>query len=73
MTTYTLKISADELDLLKSLTADQLFRREFIDPKMPGHRRDTTQLSLGKAILQRLSTLSPDPDKPARQMHRHAV
>ena len=44
MTRITLKLSADELDLLSSLASDQLFRREFIDPKLPGYRANPGEL-----------------------------
>jgi hypothetical protein len=50
----TLKITPRELDLLTALAADQLFRREFIDPKMPGHRPDGGEIALGKALVARL-------------------
>jgi hypothetical protein len=50
----TLKITPRELDLLTALAADQLFRREFIDPKMPGHRANAGDIELGKALIARL-------------------
>ena len=50
----TLKLTVEELRLLTSLAADQLFRKEFIDPRMPGHRSDFDQLNLGKALVGRL-------------------
>src|SRR5690349_13481382 len=34
------KLSFEELKLLTTLASDQLFRREFIDPKMPGFQAD---------------------------------
>jgi hypothetical protein len=37
-----------------SLAADQLFRREFIDPKMPGYKSNPDEMRLGKAILGRM-------------------
>jgi len=43
------------------LASDQLFRREFIDPKMPGHRSNTAELVLGKDLVERLRlVLNPD-------------
>jgi hypothetical protein len=33
-------VTVDELRLLASLASDQLFRRQFIDPKMPGYKGD---------------------------------
>ena len=35
MTLITIKLTINELELLTNLASDQLFRREFIDPKMP--------------------------------------
>ena len=53
----TLKLTVEELRLLTSLAADQLFRKEFIDPKMPGYRSDSDELNLGKALVGRLRPL----------------
>ncbi len=53
----TLDLTPEELKLLLALASDQMFRREFIDPKMPGHRPDPAGMSLGKAILGRLRGL----------------
>ena len=50
----TLKLTLEELKLLASLASDQLFRRQFIDPKMPGHRTNSGEISLGKAVVARL-------------------
>jgi len=58
MTRITLKLSADELDLLGSLASDQLFRREFIDPKLPGYRANPGELNLGKQLVVRLRSLT---------------
>jgi len=58
MTRITLKLSADELDLLSNLASDQLFRREFIDPKLPGYRANPSELSLGKQLVVRLRSLT---------------
>ena len=33
----TLRLTAKELDLLTTLAAHQLFRKEFIDLRMPGY------------------------------------
>lgn len=54
MTSITLKLTPAEVELLGSLAADQLFRREFIDPRLPGHRTDSEQLKLGKQLVERL-------------------
>lgn len=74
MTSVNLKLTLNELDVLTSLAADQLFRREFIDPKMPGHRADSARLALGKSLLTRLQLLAANP--AANRLptnHRHAV
>jgi hypothetical protein len=54
MTLITVKLTAKELELLSSLASDQLFRREFIDPRLPGHKSDPAELSLGKKLVERL-------------------
>lgn len=73
MTFVTLKLTLNELELLTSLASDQLFRREFIDPKMPGHRADSAQLSLGKSLLSRLNLLSSGSSGRQNGTQRHAV
>jgi hypothetical protein len=57
----TIKLNIKELELLTSLAADQLFRREFIEPRMPGYKSNSGEISLGKAVVSRLRTLL-DPD-----------
>ena len=52
MRQITLRLTTDDLKLLASLASDQLFRREFIDPKMPGHQRNPGELAHGKALLE---------------------
>lgn len=54
MTQKTVKFSSHEIELLISLASDQIFRREFIDPKMPGHRSKPEDVVLGKALVGRL-------------------
>jgi hypothetical protein len=54
MTEITLKLTIQELELLTSLAADQLFRREFIDPKMPGYRGNSGEISLAKGLVARM-------------------
>ena len=62
MTHITVKLTSKELALLTSLASDQLFRREFIDPKMPGYRSNPEDVSLGKKLVERLR-LKADIDK----------
>ena len=67
MTTITLKLNAEELHLLSSLASDQLFRREFIDPKMPGHITKPGEINLGKSLVSRMrAALGIDPAKGTR-------
>jgi hypothetical protein len=61
MTLITLKLTLEELELMTTLASDQLFRREFIDPKMPGHKSNPEEMKLGKALVARMKLLV-DPD-----------
>lgn len=61
MTRITLKLTAQERDLLASLASDQLFRREFIDPKMPSYKRNIEEVRLRKELVARLKDPSPLP------------
>ena len=65
MTLITVNFTIDELELLASLASDQLFRREFIDPKMPGYRSNSDEVKLGKALVGRLK-LMVDPNAAKR-------
>ena len=47
-------VTVDELRLLASLASDQLFRRQFIDPKMPGYKGNPEEVVLGKALVGRM-------------------
>jgi hypothetical protein len=51
------EVTQQELLLLITLMSDQLFRREFIDPKMPGYKGDPTELAMGKALVLRLKSV----------------
>ena len=53
----TVKLTGKEIELLAQLASDQLFRREFIDPKMPGNRTDSSETSFGKNLVVRLRAL----------------
>jgi hypothetical protein len=61
----TLKLNLEELKLLTTLASDQLFRRQFIDPKMPGYRTNSDEINLGKALVARLRLIL-DGDAPKR-------
>jgi hypothetical protein len=58
MKNIKIEVTLDELLLLTTLTSDQLFRREFIDPKMPGYRRDPVELAMGKDLVLRLKSMA---------------
>jgi len=48
------KFSIEELMLLTTLASDQLFRREFIDCRMPGFEHNPPELCLAKKLVERL-------------------
>jgi hypothetical protein len=54
VTTVKIKLTVAELRLLTTLASDQLFRREFIDPRLPGYRSNPAELNLGKTLVRRL-------------------
>ncbi len=54
MKQVTLKLTVEELKLLATLASDQLFRREFIDPRMPGYKGNPKEMELGKQLVGRL-------------------
>jgi hypothetical protein len=66
----SVELTVTELELLTTLAADQLFRREFIDPKMPGYKPDNGQIDLSKTLLARLRSViaenrSASADRPS--------
>jgi len=54
MTLITVKFTPRELDMLTILAADQLFRREFIDSRLPGSAPNPAELNQGKKLVERL-------------------
>jgi hypothetical protein len=54
MNGVALKLTIEELRLLTTLASDQVFRRQFIDPRMPGHKTNPEEMSLGKSLVARL-------------------
>lgn len=50
-------VTIEELRLLASLASDQLFRRQFIDPKMPGYKGNPGEVDLGKALVGRMQLI----------------
>ena len=75
MTRITVKLTVKEFELLSSLASDQLFRREFIDPRLPGHRSNPAELSLGKKLVERLRLTADRVKKVpvAKRNGTHAV
>ena len=65
MKSITLKLTTEELRLLATLASDQLFRKEFIDPRMPGYRSNAAEISLGKALVGRLRLMVSPAKAPA--------
>jgi len=58
MTVITVKLTPEELDLLTALASDQLFRRQYIDPRMPGYKSDPAEVRAGKELVERLRQMS---------------
>ena len=69
MPVTTVKLTDQELRLLVTLATDQLFRREFIDPKMPGYKFNPAELHLGKQLVARLQSIADRQHTPARVAH----
>jgi hypothetical protein len=63
MKRITVTFTAAELSLLTTLASDQIFRREFIDPRLPGYKADPAELSLGKQLVTRLRLLTDGAPK----------
>lgn len=58
MTVITVKLTPEELDLLTALASDQLFRRQYIDPRMPGNKSNPAEVRLGKELVERLRQMA---------------
>lgn len=54
MKLINLTVTVEELKLLASLASDQLFRRQYIDPRMPGYKGSREDVELGKALVGRM-------------------
>lgn len=57
MTLITVRLPEEEIELLIRLASEQLFRREFIDPKVPGHKARPDEVRMGKEVIRRLRLL----------------
>jgi hypothetical protein len=58
MKNIKIEVTLEELLLLTTLVSDQLFRREFIDPKMPGYKADPAEVAMGKDLVHRLKSMA---------------
>jgi hypothetical protein len=61
MSLITFKLTDQELKLLTALASDQLFRREFIDPKIPGYKQNPGELNMAKKLVERLRMAADRP------------
>ena len=57
MKKLTLEFTVEELSALTDMASNQLFRKQFIDPKMPGYRPNSEEMKLGKTLVARLQTM----------------
>jgi len=73
MAMITVKLTEQELGLLTTLASDQLFRREFIDPKMPGNKFNPAEISLGKKLVERLRLVAERAKKVPSSRVPYAV
>ena len=55
MKLITVTLSREQLEVLVTLTDNQLFRMKYIDPKMPGHRAHPEDLEKARAAVCVLS------------------
>ena len=56
MKKLTLEFTVEELSALTDMASNQLFRKQFIDPKMPGFVPNQEELGLCKNLVGRLRT-----------------
>jgi len=69
MKKLTLEFTVEELSALTDMASNQLFRKQFIDPKMPGFVLNHEELGLCKNLVGRLRSamdtqrgkVSPEP------------
>jgi hypothetical protein len=70
MQSVTLKLTVEELRLVATLASDQLFRREFIDPRMPGYKPNPAEVGIGKALVVRFRSMIDQASNPSRLQGR---
>jgi hypothetical protein len=63
----TLRLTVPELEVLIGLATDQVFRKEFIDSRIPGCGSNAADLNVGKQLIQRMKLAAGirEPRKPA--------
>lgn len=54
----TLRLSTAELQLLTALASDELFRREFIDRRIPGAQYEPGEIARGKMLVDRMKQIA---------------
>jgi hypothetical protein len=54
MKKVSLEFTTEELGLLTTMASDQLFRKQFIDSKMPGFKPNREELDVCKNLVGRL-------------------
>lgn len=54
MKKLTLEFTVEELSVLTTMASNQLFRKQFIDPKMPGFTQNPEELGMCKNLVGRL-------------------
>ncbi len=57
MKKVTFEFTVEELGILTTMASDQLFRKQFIDSKMPGYRINREELDLCKSLVGRLRSV----------------
>jgi hypothetical protein len=57
MKKVTLEFTTEELGILTTMASDQLFRKQFIDSKMPGFRPNREELDMCKNLVGRLRSV----------------
>ena len=57
MKKLTLEFTVEELSALTDMASNQLFRKQFIDPKMPGFVLNQEELGLCKNLVGRLRSV----------------
>ena len=57
MKKLTLEFTVEELSALTDMASNQLFRKQFIDPKMPGFVVNNEELGVCKNVVGRLRSV----------------